>query len=138
MVSFTIYSILLVFILVLGVVNSDKYCGTSQEDAESKCWQPCTTDEDCQACAIAYSCYETGSSCGSNNKEGTNHYYCGLSEFHQFECMQSTCGYHKFASYTFSLSLFIQPNFLSLFYFQVGVMPLTSVPSRVRMEESML
>ena len=85
--------------------------------SESKCWQPCTTDEDCQACAIAYSCYETGSSCGSDNKEGTNHYYCGLSEFHQFECMQSTCGYHKIASYTFSLSLFTRSNFLSIFYF---------------------
>lgn len=66
-------------LFILKVVHSDKFCGTSREDAEDKCWQPCTTDEDCQACAIAYSCYETGSSCGSNNKEGTNHYYCGLS-----------------------------------------------------------
>eukprot|EP00986_Skeletonema_menzelii_P010167 scaffold4850_cov136-Skeletonema_menzelii.AAC.4 len=75
--KFIIYSILLVFIV--GVVHSDKFCGTSLEDAQSQCWQPCTTDEDCQACVIAYSCYEAGSSCGSNNKEGTNHYYCGLS-----------------------------------------------------------
>jgi hypothetical protein len=59
--------------------NSDKFCGISLEDAQNQCWQPCTTDEDCQACAVDYSCYETGSSCGSNNKEGTNHYYCGVS-----------------------------------------------------------
>jgi len=76
--KFIHFFLLNVFVLK-EVVLSDKFCGISLEDAQNICWQPCTTDEDCRACALDYSCYEAGSSCGSNNKEGTNHYYCGLS-----------------------------------------------------------
>lgn len=75
--KFIIYLLLIAFIL--KVVHSDKFCGSSLEDAQAKCWQPCTSDEDCRSCAVDYSCYEAGSSCDSNNKSGSNHYYCGLS-----------------------------------------------------------
>lgn len=54
-----------VIVVILKEVHSDKFCGSSLEDAQIKCWQPCTTDEDCRACALDYACYETGSSCGS-------------------------------------------------------------------------
>ena len=69
--------LLIVSIECVTVIHGDKFCGTSLEHARAECWQPCTTDEDCRACAVDYSCYETGSSCGSNDKEGTNHYFCG-------------------------------------------------------------
>ena len=67
-------------LLLLSLLHSsypDKFCGTSQSNAESLCWQPCGSDSDC--CSLSQNCYETDSACGSSVYEGTNHNYCGIS-----------------------------------------------------------
>ena len=56
--------------------KGDKFCGSDLEDAQNTCWQPCSTNDDC--CASSLLCFETGSSCGSSDLTGTNHYFCGV------------------------------------------------------------
>ena len=67
--------IIFFFFFLLIVVNADKFCGVDLEDAETTCWQPCTSDGDC--CALSMKCFETGSSCGSSDLSGSNHFFCG-------------------------------------------------------------
>ena len=62
-----------------STIQSNKFCGTDLDDASDKCWQPCTTDEDCRKCAVDLSCYDTGEACSSLDTTGTNHFYCGTS-----------------------------------------------------------
>ena len=62
-----------------STIQSNKFCGTDLDDASEKCWQPCTTDEDCRKCAVDLSCYDTGETCSSLDTTGTNHFYCGTS-----------------------------------------------------------
>ena len=68
---------LLLLLILLPSASPDKFCGTSQSDAESTCWQPCGSSTDC--CSLSQNCYETSSSCGSSVYSGSNHNYCGVS-----------------------------------------------------------
>lgn len=68
---------ILLLLTITPFVHPDKFCGTSLEDAQSTCWQPCGTDSDC--CSLSQKCYETEESCGSSIYEGTQHNYCGIS-----------------------------------------------------------
>jgi len=72
-----VIAVLLFVILAQRRAEGDRFCGVDLDDAQNKCWQPCSTDSDC--CAISQRCFETGNSCRSADLIGANHFFCGVS-----------------------------------------------------------